>query len=202
MRRYPPSTVYKYLDLPSTQRIRTHKGHRQNATPPLKTLVKSPTDHPATPPTPPQPKHIHTPYTLPGLVKPDPILSSARAKHMHISHTLQTLLIPRTTLIPNMSDALYTILEPCAPSTCTALSTTTPPPSPTPAFPFPSHPHTLSSYTHASQTTVHVSQLQQPPYPHRAPQQPHRQTKWLQTLRKHIDPAVKVKEIASYFRST
>ena len=48
---------------------------------------------------------------------------------------------------------------------------------PTPALPSTSHPHTLSAYTHATQTTVPASQSQQPPHPHRAPRQPHRQTK-------------------------
>ena len=42
MCRYPPSTIHRYLDLPSTQRIQTHTSHRHNTTPPLPTLVQTP----------------------------------------------------------------------------------------------------------------------------------------------------------------
>ena len=38
----PPSTIHRYLDLPSTQRILTHNAHRHNTIPPLKTLVQAP----------------------------------------------------------------------------------------------------------------------------------------------------------------
>ena len=31
--RYPPRTIHRYLDLPSTQRIQTHNSHRHNTTP-------------------------------------------------------------------------------------------------------------------------------------------------------------------------
>ena len=34
MCRYPPSTIHRYLDLPSTQRIQTHTSHRHNTTAP------------------------------------------------------------------------------------------------------------------------------------------------------------------------
>ena len=40
--RYPPSTIHRYLDLPSTQRIQTHTSYRHNTTPPLPTLVQAP----------------------------------------------------------------------------------------------------------------------------------------------------------------
>ena len=129
------------------------------------------------PPTPLQPKHRHMSNTSPvpaGLVtpKPDPLIHSPhspftppRAKHIHISHTPPTPLVPRTTLIHNTSAALDTIPEPHVAPTCPALTTPTPNPSPTPAYPSPSHP--LSAYTHATQTTVHASQSQQPLHPHR-----------------------------------
>ena len=39
-----------------------------------------------------------------------------------------------------------------------ALTATTPHSDPTPALPSASHPHTLTSHTHATQTTVHASQ--------------------------------------------
>ena len=42
MRRYPPSTIYRYLDLPSTQIIRIHDSHRHTTTPLLQTLVLAP----------------------------------------------------------------------------------------------------------------------------------------------------------------
>ena len=42
MRRYPPSTIHRYLDLPSKQRIQTRTPHRHNITPPLQTLVQAP----------------------------------------------------------------------------------------------------------------------------------------------------------------
>ena len=89
--------------------------------------------------------------------------------HIHISHTPPTPLIPRTTLIHSTSAALHTIPEPRVPSTCPTF--TTPHPSPTPALPSLSHPHTLSAYTYATQTTVHVSQSHKPPHPHRVPRQ-------------------------------
>ena len=83
-------------------------------------------------------------------------------------------LIPRTTLVHSTSAALDTIPEPRVPPTCPALATITPHPSPTPALSSTSHPHTLSTYTHATQTTVHASRSQ---HPHRVPRQPHIQTK-------------------------
>ena len=147
---------------------------------PLQTQVQStyplpPT--PPTPPTPPQPKHRHTSHTPPvptGLVKPKPIplIHSAPSppspplvKAIHISHYPPTVLITRTTLMHNTSAALDIVPEPRVPHTCPVLTTTTPHPSPTPALPSPSHPCTLSAYTHATQTTVHASQLQKPSSP-------------------------------------
>ena len=75
------------------------------------------------------------------------------------------------------STALYTIPEPRVPPTCHALTPTTPHISARPALPSPSHPKTLSAYTHATQTTVHASQSQQPPHQHMIPRQPHIHTK-------------------------
>ena len=46
-------TIYRYLDLPSTQRVQTHNSHMHNTTPPhIKTLVLAPL------PTP----HLHHPH--------------------------------------------------------------------------------------------------------------------------------------------
>ena len=186
MRRYPPSTTHRYLDLPSTQRFQTHNSPRHNTTPP---------DPGPSHPTTPHPHHrnqntdtSNTPPVPPGLVKPkpNPLIHSPpypptppRAKHIHISHSPPTPHIPRTTLIHNTSAALDIIPEPCVTPTCPAL--TTPHPSPTPALPSTSHHHTLSTDTHATQTTVHASQSQQPPHPHRVARQPHRQTKYHMT---------------------
>ena len=65
--------------------------------------------------------------------------------------------------------------EPRVPPTnsCPALTTTTYPPSPT--LPSSSYPHTLSPYSHATQSTLHASP--QPPHPHRVPRQPNKKTK-------------------------
>ena len=68
-----------------------------------------------------------------------------------------------------------TLPEHRVPPTCHALPTTTPHPSSHQNF---SHPHTLSTYTHAPQTTVHAPQSQQPPHPHKVPRQPNRHTKY------------------------
>ena len=42
MRRCPPRTIHRYLDLPSTQRIQIHNSHRHNTTPPLQTPIQAP----------------------------------------------------------------------------------------------------------------------------------------------------------------
>ena len=189
MRRYPPSTIHRYLDLPYTQIIQTHNSHRHNTTSPDPCPSHYPLPHsPPTPLTPPQPKHRHTSnsHHVPTRLvkpKPNPIIHSThhppptppRAKHIHISHTPPNPHIPRTTLIHNTSDALDTMPEPRVPPTCPAL--TTPHPFPIPALPSTSHHHTLSADTHATQTTVNASQSQQPPHPHMDPRQLHRQTK-------------------------
>ena len=162
MRRYPPSIMHRYLDLPSTQSIQTHTSHRHNITPRLQILVQAPYPLPTTHlhhPHYPQPKHRHTsntPSVPTGLVKPKPnsLIHSPRAKHIHISHTPPTPHIPRTTLIQTTSTALDTIPEPLVPPTCPAL--TTPHPSLTPALSSTSHHHTLSADKHATQTTVHA----------------------------------------------
>ena len=134
----------------------------------------------------PQPKHRHTSNTPPvptGLVKPKPnyLIHSPpssptppRAKHMHMSHTPPT---PLTTLISSTSPVLDKTSVPHVPL-IHALTATTLSPDPTPALPSPSHPHTLTAYTHATQTTVHASQSpQQPHSQHRVLRQPLKQTK-------------------------
>ena len=63
MRRYPPSTIYRYLNLPSTQKIQTHKSHILTPHHPSRPWSKSPTHSPPTPSTPPQPKHKYTSNT-------------------------------------------------------------------------------------------------------------------------------------------
>ena len=36
-----PNTIYRYLDMPSTQRIQTHNTHIHNTTPPSQTLAQA-----------------------------------------------------------------------------------------------------------------------------------------------------------------
>ena len=100
MRRYPASTIPIYMDLPSTQKIKTYISHRYNTTPPLHTLVQAPTHSPHTSPTPPQHKHRHTSITPPVLTwlvksKPNPLIYSPplhprrpapSQTHTHITH--------------------------------------------------------------------------------------------------------------------
>ena len=86
-----------------------------------------------------QPQSSHPPTTSP----PTP----PQAKHIHISHTPPTPLIPLTTLIHNTSVALDTIPEPHVSPTSPTLTTTTPHPSPTGALSSTSHPHTLIIHT-------------------------------------------------------
>ena len=90
MCRYLPSTIQRYLDLPSTQRIQTHTSHRHNTTPPLPTLVQAPYTT--------QPKHRHMSNILPvptGLVKPKPnslihfAVTLAPSQHTHMQHKQQ-----------------------------------------------------------------------------------------------------------------
>ena len=124
----------------------------------------------------------NTPLVPTGLIKPKPnpltpiISKTARPKHIHISHTPPTLLIPHSS--PNTSAAQDTIHEPRGQHTysCPTLTATIPP------LPCPTHQHcryprTLSAHSHPIQTTLHAPQsLQLPHPPHRVPRQPHRQT--------------------------
>ena len=217
MCRYPPSTIHRYLDLPSTQRIQTHTSYRHNTTPPLPTLVQAPYPLPTLhlhTPTPPQPKHRHMSNTPPvprGLVKPKPnsLIHSPpspptppRAKHIHMSHTPPTPLTSTSPVLDKTPEPRVPLINP--------LTAATPHSDPTPALPSPSHPHTLTAHTHATQTTVHASQSpQQTHAQHRVLRQPHKQTKdyhrtttGLLTPHKHTGPAVKVREISSYCKST
>ena len=184
MRRNPPSTLYRYLDLPSTQIIQTHNRH--NTTTPSLNLVQ--VFHPLAPnathttATKTQ-THIPLPHVPPELVKPkpNPVTHSSptpptppRAKHIHMSHTPHT---PLTTLISSTSPALDKTLEPRVPPIY-ALTATTPPPDPTPALRSPSHPNSLAGYTHAKNPAIHAPQSPQQPYlKYRVLRQPHRQTK-------------------------
>ena len=103
--------------------------------------------------------------------------------------------IPLATLISCTSLALAKTPEPRVPPIY-ALTATTPPPDPTPALSSPLHPNSLAANTHTTQTTVqHHSHHTK----HRVPRQPHRQTK---DYKHHTNPAVKVREISSYCKST
>ena len=63
MRRYLPSTIHRYLHLPSPQRTHNHNTYRHNTTPPSQTLGQANNPLPPTSQSPPQPKHRHTSHT-------------------------------------------------------------------------------------------------------------------------------------------
>ena len=95
---------------------------------------------------------------------------TARAKHIHMSHTPLTPLTSTSPVLDKIPEPRVPLIH--------ALTATTPHPYPTPTLPSPSHPHTLTAHTHATQTTVHASQSpQQPQAQHRVLRQPHKQTK-------------------------
>ena len=110
MRRYPPSTIYRYLDLPSTQIIQTHNTHKHNTTPPSQTLAQA--AHTLSPntthTTATKQRHIsHFPHVPPELIKPKPNpvthspptpLTPPQAKHIYMSHTLHLHLSPHSSL--------------------------------------------------------------------------------------------------------
>ena len=144
MCRHLPSTIHRYLDLPSTQRIQIHTAHRHITTPPLTTLVLAPYPLP-TSPTPPQHRHMsNTPYshrigkaqTQSSSTHP-PLHPRCPETNTHISHTSPAPLIPRTTLIHSMSAALDTIHEPHVPPTYLIHS----------PHQYCHHPHSLSIHT-------------------------------------------------------
>ena len=153
MCRYPPSTIHRYLDLPSTQIIQTHTSHRHNTTPPLPTLVQTPYPLPTyTTATKTQTHVQHSPYShrigkaqtqFSHPLTPSPP-TPPRAKHIHMSHTPPT---PLTSTSP----VLDKTPEPCVPL-IHALTATTPHPDPTPALPSPSH----SDSTHTCNTNTSI----------------------------------------------
>ena len=169
MRRYQPSTIYRYMDLPSTQisKLTTHT----DITPP-QTFRPWPKP-PPTPPTPPQ-THTHScPTPLPPVSigvaepKPNPCIHNiapltshtTRDKLIHISHTLPTPLIPRTTFIPSTSAGLNTIPESRVPPTYEfpALTATTLAPSSTSALP--PLAHSLSILTSNTNNSTRITRI-------------------------------------------
>ena len=148
MRKYRPNTIYRHLDLSSTQIIRTHT----NITPPLQTLVQAP--YPltayATHTTATQVQtQVQHPLFPQDWKSPNPFLSSTTPRSTHAApsqtHTPPTPLIPRTTLIHSTSTALDTIPEPREQPTCPALTTT---PLIHPTNQHCRHPRTLTLYQH------------------------------------------------------
>ena len=213
MCRYPPSTIHRYLDLPYTQIIQTYTSHRHNTTPPLPTLVQAPyplptyTTHTTATKTQTHVQHSPCPYRigkaqtqLSHPLAPSPP-TPPRAKHVHMSHT------PPTPLT-SMSPVLNKTPEPRVPL-IHALTATTPLPDPTPALPSPSHPRTLtlSQHTHMQhkQQYMHHSHRNNRThnigYYDNLTNRP-RNTTGLLTPHKHTGPAVKVREISSYCKST
>ena len=151
MRRYPPSTTYIYLELPSIQIIQTHNSHIHITTPPFQPPIHSP----PTPPTAAHPKHKHTSNTPPcshrigkaEIQSSYPFTSYTPPRlNTYTFQTVHQLLIQCTTLIPCTSAVPDTIPQPRVPPTHSRPAfTTITPPSPTPASPSSSHPHTLSA---------------------------------------------------------
>ena len=119
MRMHPPSSIYRYLDVPSTQKSRLTT--RTYITPPHPYRPWSyPTTHslPTPPhPTPPHPTatqtqtHVqHSPFSY-GISKPQTQSSyPPTTLNIHISHTSPTSFIPCPTLIHITSAALDTQL--------------------------------------------------------------------------------------------
>ena len=155
--RYPPSTIHRYLDLPSTQRIQTHTSHRHNTTPSLPTLVQAPyplptyTTHATANKTQTHVQHSPVPR---GLVKPkhNSLIHSPpspptplRAKHIHMSHTPPTPLTSTSHVLDKTPEPRVPLIH--------ALTATTPHPDTTPALPSPSLPHTLT-HTHIITVTA------------------------------------------------
>ena len=166
MRRYLASTIYRYHDLPSTQRFQTRNSYRHNTTPSSHTFTKYP-DPPPPPTAPTSPQHLHIrTFNIPpiptGLVKPNPIHSSTHPlihsplssyiapnqTHIHFTHSTKLLSshTPHSSLARQLCKTQY-LNHVYHPHAFTHQNTR--PPSPTPAFPLPSHQHTLSAYTHA-----------------------------------------------------
>ena len=155
---YPPSTIHRYLDLPSTQIIQTHTSHRHNTTPPLPTLVQAPyplPTHTTAPKTQTHVQHSPCPHRI-GKAQtqfshPLTPLSThtARAKHIHMSHT------PPTPL-KSTSPVLDKTPEPCVPL-IHALTTTTHHPDPTSALLSPSHPHSTHTCNTNNSTCITVT---------------------------------------------
>ena len=181
-------------------------SHRHNTTPPLPTLVQAPyplTTYTTATKTQTHVQHSPCPQRI-GKAQTQvshPLTPSPptppRAKHKHMSHTPPT---PLTSTSPELDKTP----EPRVPH-IHALTATTPHPDPTPALPSPSHPHTLTAHTHATQTTVHHShrnnRTHNIEYYDNLTNRP-RTTTGLLTPHKHTDPAVKVREISSYCKST
>ena len=136
MRRHPPSTIYRYLELPSTQKIQTHNTHRHNITSPSKTLAQA--AHPLSPNT------THTTETKTPLspcysrilVMPKPNLVTdsppPRAKHTPVTHSIYTsnhTYLQHVTCTSQTPERVLPIY---------ALTATTPPTEPTSALTSPS----------------------------------------------------------------
>ena len=155
MRRYPPSTIYRYLDLPYTQRIRTHNSHRHNTTPPFQTLVESPYPLPTyTTATQTHVQHSPCSHRI-GKAQPQsshPLAPTPPEPNIYTSHTLLSFHAPHSSL-PSTPAAQDTISEPRVPHICPALTATTPPP--------PRRPHdTTQGHRPSSKSEINLIILQ------------------------------------------
>ena len=152
MRRNPPSTIYRFLDQPSTQIIQTLDQAAHPLFPnTIHTIATITQTHIPLSPCSSRIGKAKTQSCHPLTTTPPNL---PRAKHIHMSHTPHT---PLTSLISSTSPALAKTPEPRVPLIY-ALTATTLPPNHTPALPSPSHHNSLAANTHATQTTVHASQ--------------------------------------------
>ena len=229
MSRYPPSTIHRNLDLLSPQRIQNLNTDRHNTSPPSQTLNQA--THPlplnTTQSTTAQtqthvqhspcsyrigkaqiysshPNHPHNSYTAPSQT------------HIHFTNSTYTS-HPCTTRISSTSSAVDTKPEPhVSPRTsrtsCTSRTYRTSctscariphtPHSPQPHLPVTSHQHFPCHRTLTLSQHTHMQHKQKTPHQHRVPIQPHRQTNDDNLTTDTTYPAVKVRYISSYCRST
>ena len=181
MRRNPPSTIYRYLDQPSTQIIQTRNTHRHNTTLPSQILAQGA-----------RPLSLNTIHTTATKTQTHILLSPCSSRigkaqtqschpltpntshpdpNTYTCHTLHQHLSPHSSLTRHQHypKHLNHVYHPYTHSPHPHL----------PRIPRQHcrHPSSLAANTHATQTTVHASQSLQQAHPqHRVPRQPHRQT--------------------------
>ena len=198
------------MDLQSTQRIQTHTSHRHNTTPPLPTLVQAPytlptyTTHTTATKTHTHVQHSPCPHRIGKAqtqfshpLTPSPS-TPPRAKHIHMSYTPPT---PLTNTLPVLDKTPEHVYHSYTHS-------------PQPHFTQTPHQHcrhprtlTLSQHTHMQHKQQYMHHIHRNNHTHNIEYYDNltnrpRTTTRLLTPHKHTDPAVKVREISSYCKST